>query len=499
MSESSGGGAGESLWQCRHCRVELRVPPGVVFQICPACRAPEQEFDFDTAVYCVNPDCKEKLFTPTQKRCHECTALQPKRQAQRQPKPPRGHVGQATSTTPTVPVAGVPSTSSDPIGAALPAQHLEAVKKAVEAQRNQTCKDGQSEDDTQTTSPQHMPPTHVMQGAAGSPIPPGFQAAMGPQSYLFRHVPAVRPPVPLHSQVVYEGIPTQQPQAGGHTPYPREFGPPEEMPTSSGSQSCSQVPANEHSTPSSFQGSQDSSLSPEPTGGPQSVKSHPKPPTASSQVPANSTQPSIPNQCIASLSTSTASMMSAASDLPVSTSNEGLSNNGTPGGETPMSTEEEGGAMSVSKPQEAAEKPEKTRQDQEEGQGADRGEHQLQLAVSDPAQNPPADSHSVAEHTSSLNKRKRSAENGEELADILSKQLKVDSPTSSASEGKGASSSVNNQEQKKDSTQPPNPPTNANLAASDQVCPLIALLVILSIAVLFLCLAPWQWNGMQNV
>ena len=606
--------------------MEFRVPPGVVFQICPACRAPDQEFDFETAVYCVNPGCESKLFTPTQKMCHDCGAPQPKRQAQQQPKPPRGHVGLATSP-PTVPVASVPSTSSDPIGAALPAQHLEAVKKAVEAQRNQTCKDRQSEDDTQTTSPQHMPPTHVMQGAAGSQIPPGFQATMGAQSYLVRHVPAIRPPVPLHSQMVYQlhqgmqtqlpqtgghtpyprafgpaqtfqteaiaapggqnyiptsqphtgspqfsgsqshdqiptgvrlpapvhsqavhqlqqGTPTQLPQAGGHTPYQRVFGPPEAMPTSSGSPSYSHV--NKHSTPSSFQGSQHSSSSSESTGESQFVtvlQSHPWPPTCSPQVPANNTHPSIPNQptdipkitltsesitlqsFTAPPPTSTASSTtSTTSDVSMSTSNEGLSNrkhgqthqasnsDGTHGREKQMGKKKEGeGDMPVTKPKEAKEKTKSTQQGQEKGQGRDQDEHQLELAVSDPLQDQSAGGHSVSEHTSTQNKRKRSTENDEEISDgsdPLSKQQKVNLPNAGTTEDNGATPSVSDQQQASplasdqqqgmDNTQPQNPSSYAAIAASksDQVCPLNRMNVVFQVCIVTLHVCNIIYNSL---
>ena len=152
MSESSGGG--ESLWQCRHCRKELRVPPKTVFKFCPECRAPEQEIDNDTAVYCVNPNCKTKLFTPTQKLCHECATPQPKKQVHQQPKPPPRHIGQAKST-PTVPVVSFPSTSSDLASASVAAlttqaQHREVIEKAAAQTTTTQRKNSQNEDSTET-------------------------------------------------------------------------------------------------------------------------------------------------------------------------------------------------------------------------------------------------------------------------------------------------------------------------------------------------------------
>ena len=138
MSESSGGR--ESRWHCKHCGKEFELPPGAVFQFCPECRAPEQEFDFDAAVYCVNPDCKTNLFTPTQKLCHECGASQSP-----------GRIDQATST-PNVRVAGVPSPSSSVVPTdTTQAEHREVVEKPQRSQTTTTQR--MSEDSQHSTTP----------------------------------------------------------------------------------------------------------------------------------------------------------------------------------------------------------------------------------------------------------------------------------------------------------------------------------------------------------
>ena len=553
MSESSGGR--ESLWQCRHCRVECMVPLGAVVKFCPLCqRAPEQELDFD-AVYCVHPDCRIKLFTPSQQFCHKCGLPQ----AQQQPKPPSA---QAASV----------STGGPALSDTSQVQHYEAVEKAVEAQRSIIQHENSQSANviTQTTFPQHMPPTPYVQQVAGSSqgqMPAAPQTATGQQGYYIHYVR-----LPQHSQTVYQGMSTQQPQTGGPTLYPRVFGPPqaslpEGMPRppsgiqshshtpanqphtgspqaslpegkpgpSSGSQSHSHTPANQphtggpqaslpegmprrplsgshdqvpgsqHPPQSSFQGSQGSSSSPESTGGPppKVLKSHPGPPTATPQVPPNNTQPPLPNQPLLSTdipptsesigsTTSqftappTASTASTAGDFSMSASNKGLSNenrgqphqvsnntnpDGTRDREKQMGKEEEGkGDVSVSKPKEATEKSEKTRQDKEKGQGADQDESQLKLAISDPLQSHSADSHTT-EHASTSNKRKRSNEETADASGLLSKQQKGNSPNAGATDDKGASPSVSDQQQKKDGTQPQNLPSYATVAASGQVCP----------------------------
>ena len=312
MSISESPGGGESRWQCRHCRKEFGVSPGAVFKFCPECRAPEQESDLE-AVYCVNPQCKTKLFKPTQKICHECGESQPIKQAQQQPKPTPGH------TTPTMRFVSISSTSSDV-----------ASEKATAAQRSQTTT-------TQASQPE------------GKPILSGSQ---------------------------------------------------------------SQVPASQHSTQSSFQGSRDSSSSPESTGGPQSkvLKSHqvyqptdiPKAaPTSESTSPTSQQSFTVPPP------TSTASTASAQSVSASNSQPHQVSNNTEPDGthdkEKQMGKEEERKGF-VPKAQEATEK------SQEKGQGADRD--------------------------------------------------------------KGASPSAHDQLQKGDGTQPQNPPTYPTVAASDQVCAL---------------------------
>ena len=600
MSEASGGGR----WQCKHCHAEIVVPSGVVVKFCSECgKAPAaQEPDFE-AVYCVNPNCRVKLFTPTQKLCHECGWIQLKEQ---QPQPPPSLDAQATSTSTTVHV-----TSSDVASASRPtvttqAQHYEAVQKAVEANRNQRLTVSQSEDmfyDAPTTLPQHMgqgsagggqghlhptvshaamgpydapttltqrmPPTqHMGQGSAGGGqghlhptvshaamgpydapttltqhMPPtqhmgqgsggGGQghlhptvshAAMGPYdapTTLTQHMPPTQhmgqgsagggqghlhpavphaamgphsqyhvsattvPPLPPRSQLVYQQ-PTQQPQKREHTQYPREFGVFQQgRPSSDHSQ-------NPNST---FQGSQ--VLVTQSTGGPQPkiLNSHPSP--ASPQVPPDKAQP-LSNQPLPPTGTpKTTTATSTASTTYTSDpslSNKGLSNedhsqthqfaknaeeveSDDTHDKQKVSEKEEKDNVPVSKPQEAAGNSEKAQRNQNEGQGSDQD---VKEAISNPLQTHSAGSQSTSTSPPS-NKRKRTAENEEGMADAsdpLSKQQKISSPntgakdTTEAQQGEGVKS-LPDQLQKKDSQ---NPPNYADMArrSLDQVCPLIS-------------------------
>ena len=314
MSEASGGG--DSPWQCRHCHKEFVVPKGVVFSFCPACRAPAEgpESDFE-AVYCVNPECRTKLFHPTQKLCHECGSIQ----AQQTPQPPDVQA----ASTPTVHIASVsPSTSPDvpkvshpaPTDTTIKAQHYEGIEKAVKAQRNlATSKHEDNQKDGVpyhvSTLPQHIPPTQQMaqiQRATGTiqTVPPTMSPEL--QNYQAHHVPAVN--LPPHSQLVYP----QAQQPG--TEYPRVFGPPDDpqkwqqgSPNSASQPSIQcQAPVNQV-TQTASQRSQvaPSQLpsqptdKPQPTDDPQHKVLKPWPPMASSptlsdEIPSSDSQPEQP-------------------------------------------------------------------------------------------------------------------------------------------------------------------------------------------------------------
>jgi len=65
-------GSSAVVWQCVHCHEVLSgVPPGSL-RYCPFCSRPQQS---PQRSVCVNPNCREQLFTPTAV-CHKCNAPQ---------------------------------------------------------------------------------------------------------------------------------------------------------------------------------------------------------------------------------------------------------------------------------------------------------------------------------------------------------------------------------------------------------------------------------------
>ena len=71
MSETSDGGkvaANRALKRCPHCDKELETDS----RFCNRCGKPQKEDLPDPEVYCINPDCKIKLFTPSAQICHRC-------------------------------------------------------------------------------------------------------------------------------------------------------------------------------------------------------------------------------------------------------------------------------------------------------------------------------------------------------------------------------------------------------------------------------------------
>ena len=75
MSESSDGGkmaANRALKRCPHCNKELEIDS----RFCNRCGKPQKEDLPDPEIYCVNPACKIKLFTPSAQICHKCHTSQ---------------------------------------------------------------------------------------------------------------------------------------------------------------------------------------------------------------------------------------------------------------------------------------------------------------------------------------------------------------------------------------------------------------------------------------
>lgn len=81
-------GSNAVVWQCVHCHEVLSgVPPGSL-RYCPFCSRPQQP---PQRTLCVNPDCREQLFTPTVEACHKCNASQQTPVKQQQTAPPGSH------------------------------------------------------------------------------------------------------------------------------------------------------------------------------------------------------------------------------------------------------------------------------------------------------------------------------------------------------------------------------------------------------------------------
>ena len=75
MSESSDGGkraANRALKRCPHCNKELEIDS----RFCNRCGKPQKEDSPDPEIYCINPACKIKLFTPSAQVCHRCHTSQ---------------------------------------------------------------------------------------------------------------------------------------------------------------------------------------------------------------------------------------------------------------------------------------------------------------------------------------------------------------------------------------------------------------------------------------
>ena len=60
--------ANRALKRCPHCDKELETDS----RFCNRCGKPQKEDSPDPEVYCINPDCKLKLFTPSAQICHRC-------------------------------------------------------------------------------------------------------------------------------------------------------------------------------------------------------------------------------------------------------------------------------------------------------------------------------------------------------------------------------------------------------------------------------------------
>ena len=74
MSETSGGSkmAARGSKQCHHCKKELEMDS----LFCNRCGKPQKEDSPEPETYCINPDCKERLFTISAKACHKCNMAQ---------------------------------------------------------------------------------------------------------------------------------------------------------------------------------------------------------------------------------------------------------------------------------------------------------------------------------------------------------------------------------------------------------------------------------------
>ena len=212
-------GSGALVWQCVHCQ---KVVPGVspgFFPYCPFCSRPQQS---PQRPLCVNPNCREQLFTPTAEFCHKCNANQRQQQ----------------STTPG------PQTSRQP-----PSTTPE-LQRPTEGHGNRTTTGGSFQGgsgdtnneeffDAQSVLPQHQtaghpPPSFRYRGPPPSSQSQGFrypqvfgvQSQHGghrgpsPGAVVFPHVPHgqlpyyPQPQLPPDSQWVWS--PSSQPQGYGH-------------------------------------------------------------------------------------------------------------------------------------------------------------------------------------------------------------------------------------------------------------------------------------------
>ena len=69
MSETSGGSqmTARASKQCPHCNKKLDVDS----RFCKFYGTRQEGFP-EPEIYCINPDCKERLFTISAKTCHKC-------------------------------------------------------------------------------------------------------------------------------------------------------------------------------------------------------------------------------------------------------------------------------------------------------------------------------------------------------------------------------------------------------------------------------------------
>ena len=129
MSETSDGGkvaANRALKRCPHCDKELETDS----RFCNRCGKPQKEDSPDPEVYCINPDCKIKLFTPSAQICHRCHTNQ---------KPADGKTNHEQKTH----QQNLETTE----------QHKAGVKNAVESMR----KEGDTQQKSKDTNGQYPP------------------------------------------------------------------------------------------------------------------------------------------------------------------------------------------------------------------------------------------------------------------------------------------------------------------------------------------------------
>ena len=69
MSETSGGSkmTTRASKRCPHCNKELEIDSA----FCNRCGKPQEDSP-EPEIYCINPDCKKRLFTISAKTCHTC-------------------------------------------------------------------------------------------------------------------------------------------------------------------------------------------------------------------------------------------------------------------------------------------------------------------------------------------------------------------------------------------------------------------------------------------
>jgi len=106
-------GSNAVVWQCVHCHEELPgVPPGSLPN-CPFCKGPQQSPE---RPLCVNPNCREQLFTPTAEFCHKCNVPQQTSVKQQQTAPTGHHshdnrkLRTSTQADPSQPPSAIPGT-----------------------------------------------------------------------------------------------------------------------------------------------------------------------------------------------------------------------------------------------------------------------------------------------------------------------------------------------------------------------------------------------------